>query len=190
MDRYKDRFNNNFTHKRVEVGSRNHITMRDMAGSPAFTLLVGFAILLIVAVIIYLWIAWDMLLQSLILLLVFGSVLLLIWHGLMSAIRSAARTHAAVTYYGAQRKRNKVLSDGPGLVIMEDPYEELRAVNARAIQVQRRYDHSNVSGVSAISAAGSSEQKDIDFENIIKWGGSRADEYEEEEGEYYEADQG
>ncbi len=139
MDRYKDRFNDNFAHNRVEVGLRNQITVRDLAGSPAFTMLVGFAILLIVAVIIYLWIVWDMLLQSLILLLVFGSVLLLIWHGVMSAIRSAAKTHATVTYYRTQNLRNNVIETEHGPVLY-DPMRQYRAaVENREVIKERHY---------------------------------------------------
>ncbi len=182
MDRYKDRFNDNFTHNRVEVGSRNHINMRDIAGSPAFSMLVGFTILLIVAGIIFLAIVASWLLKILIFTAIGVVGIWTLWTALNHLIRTGAKTYAVVTYYLGQRKRNRVLSDGPGLVIMEDPYEELRAVHARTIQVQRRYDHASASGVPALGTSGSSEQKDIDFENIIKWGGSQPHDEAEEEG--------
>jgi hypothetical protein len=191
MDRYKDRFNDNFAHNRVEVGSRNQINVRDLAASPAFTILVGFAILLIVAVTIFLAIVALWLLEILIYAAIGMVCIWTLWIALNRLIRTGAKTYAVVTYYLGQRKRNKVLHDGPGLVVLEDPYEQLRTVHARTVQVQRRYDNSSSADMSALPAR-SGEQKDIDFENIIKWhGGSQPHEAEEEEeGASYEVDEG
>jgi hypothetical protein len=160
--RYQDRFNDNFSQNRVEVASRNHI---NFAASPGFTMLVGFGISLFLAIIVYLAITALLILKILLGFFVGGGSLLLLWLGLNLAVRSGAKTYAAVVFYLGQKRRNHVIETEYGPVL-DDPMRQYRAAVEHKEVIKERY--SNGSLPAPAEAHTGEAEPDAAWTNVLK----------------------
>lgn len=107
---YKD----NFSHNSIDVASHNRVNVKTdlaQASGLGITIAVCWLIIVFSATIIYLAIKHLQLLDSLILIVVIGSITLLVYAGINQAIRISAKTIATVSFHLAQKLRNPLIEN-------------------------------------------------------------------------------
>ncbi len=141
MNRYKDAYQENFAHNDITVASHNRVNMRGVelaaALGPAVFALVIFFIFITLATLVYLLIAHAIVLEvlafALVIGLVGGGLLLAAVTGINHMVRDTAKTCATMSFYREQPLRNNLITEKSGVVLVRDPHEEFRAINARDV---------------------------------------------------------